>query len=134
MEAPKSASISDGTIVLNLNLAAERLLPFEEALKTAPKAQPVLHANGTGSKVNGQRSWFHVVCSTKLALYTHSPYHGMEGLKVADIQPSYAGVLIHDAWATYMGLPSGHALCNAHLLCDLRKMHEHYGRSWAREL
>lgn len=134
MEALFGASLSDGTIVLNLKLAAERLLPFEKALKTALQAEPVLHADETGSKVNGERSWFHVVCSAHLALYTHSPYRGMEGLKVANILPSYAGVLVHDAWSTYMGLPSKHALCNAHLLRDLRKMHEYHGQSWAGEL
>lgn len=134
MEALFGASISDGTIVLNLNLAAERLVPFEKELKTALQVQPVLHADETGSKVNGERAWFHVVCSAQLALYTHSPYRGIEGLKVANILPTYTGVLVHDAWSTYMGLPSEHALCNAHLLRDLRKMHEHHGQSWAGEL
>ncbi len=35
MEALFGASISDGTVVLNLNLAAERLMHLEDALKTA---------------------------------------------------------------------------------------------------
>ena len=40
---------SDGTIVLNLQLAANRLVDFETQLKAALLQQPVLHADETGS-------------------------------------------------------------------------------------
>ena len=45
---------SDGTILLNLNVAAERLKDFEAQVKVALLAEPVLHADETGSKVNGK--------------------------------------------------------------------------------
>ncbi len=58
----------------------------------------------------------------------------MKGLKVANILPTYTSILVHDASSTYMGLPSEHALCNAHLLRDLPKIHEYHEQSWAGEL
>ena len=49
LEALCGARPSDGTIVLNLQLAADRLIDFEAQLRTALLQQPVLHADETGS-------------------------------------------------------------------------------------
>jgi len=128
------AFLSDGTVALNLNLAAERLTGFEAALKTALLKQPVLHADETGSQVNGKRHWLHVVSCKQLTLYGHHPQRGYEALKVMEVLPSFRGVVVHDAWGTYFRLPGGHALCNAHLLRELRGLAEHHGQTWAGEL
>ena len=48
---------SDGTILLNLNVAAERLKDFEAQVKVALLAEPLLYADETGSKVNGKLQW-----------------------------------------------------------------------------
>ncbi|WP_291429815.1 transposase, partial [Deinococcus sp.] len=61
LDALCGARPSDGTIALNLNLAAARLEDFETQLKAALRQQPVLHADETGSKVNGRLQWMHVV-------------------------------------------------------------------------
>jgi transposase len=46
----------------------------------------------------------------------------------------YRGTLMHDAWRTYLSLPMDHALCNAHLLRELRGLHEYFQQEWAKEL
>ncbi|MGM9323250.1 IS66 family transposase, partial [Deinococcus aquaticus] len=49
LQALCGARPSDGTIALNLNLAADRLQGFEAHLRTALTQQSVLHADETGS-------------------------------------------------------------------------------------
>jgi len=61
MEALCGATPSDGTVALNLKLAAQRLEGFECQLKAALLKQTVLNADETGSKVNGKTHWLHVV-------------------------------------------------------------------------
>ena len=125
---------SDGTITLNLQLAADRLADFETQLKAALLQQPVLHADETGSKVNGKLQWMHVVSCAQLTLYGHHPKRGFAALEAMNVLPQFKGVLMHDAWGTYFQLPAKHALCGAHLLRELRGLAEHHAQVWAGDL
>jgi transposase len=42
--------------------------------------------------------------------------------------------MVHDFWAPYFRYPSRHALCNAHLLRELKGISENYQQSWSEEL
>ena len=134
LDAVCGARPSDGTIALNLNLAAARLEGFEIQLKAALRQQPVLHADETGSKVNGALQWMHVVSCAQLTLYGHHPRRGFAALEAMNVLPHYAGVLVHDAWGPYFKLPAQHALCGAHLLRELRGLAEQHAQGWAEEL
>lgn len=134
LEAVCGARPSDGTIALNLSLAAARLEGFETQLKAALRQQPVLHADETGSKVNGSLQWMHVVSCAQLTLYAHHPRRGFAALEAMNVLPQYGGVLVHDAWSPYFKLPVQHALCGAHLLRDLRGLAEHHAQVWAADL
>ena len=125
---------SDGTILLNLNVAAERLKGFEAQVKTALLAEPVLYADETGSKVNGKLQWLHILTCASYTLYRHHRSRGYDALAAMGVLPDYRGTLMHDAWRTYLALPMDHALCNAHLLRELRGLHEFFGQDWAVEL
>jgi len=124
----------EGTIVLNLNLAAERLEGFEAQLKDALRAEPVLYADETGSKVNGKLHWLHIVTCASLTLYGHHQSRGHKALVAMGVLPDYLGLLMHDAWRTYLALSIDHALCNAHLLRELRGLSEYFQQRWAAEL
>lgn len=128
------ASISDGTVALNLQLAAAQLHAFEDQLKAGLKRQAVLHADETGAKVDGKLNWFHVACFAKGTLYTLHKERGYAAIEAAGVLTDFTGVIVHDAWRTYFRLPGEHALCNAHLLRELRKLSEHDGQIWAGEL
>ena len=125
---------SDGTILLNLNVAAERLKGFEAQVKTALLAEPVLYADETGSKVNGKLQWLHILTCASYTLYGHHCSRGYDALVAIGVLPEYRGMLMHDAWRTYLALPMEHALCNAHLLRELRGLHEFFQQAWAGEL
>jgi transposase len=128
------AAPSDGTIMLNLNVAAERLKGFETQVKLALLREPVLYADETGSKVNGKLQWLHILTCASYTLYGHHRSRGYDALVAMGVLPEYCGTLMHDAWHTYLSLPMEHALCNAHLLRELRGLHEHFQQSWAGEL
>ncbi|MFB9995468.1 IS66 family transposase [Deinococcus oregonensis] len=134
LEAVCGAKLSDGTIALSLNVAAERLTAFETELKAALLNQPILHADETGSKVNGKLNWIHVVSCQQLTLYGHHEQRGYAALKDMDVLPRFQGTVIHDAWSMYFQLPAHHALCNAHLLRELRYLAEGHEQTWAAEL
>ena len=55
-------------------------------------------------------------------------------LEAMKLLPQFLGVVVHDAWRTYFQLPCEHALCNAHLLGELRGLAEHEAQVWAGEL
>ncbi|UQN10721.1 IS66 family transposase [Deinococcus sp. QL22] len=134
LEAVCGAKLSDGTISLSLQVTAGRLTTFETELKAALLEQPVLHADETGSKVNGKLAWMHVVSCEQLTLYGHHEQRGYAALKDMDVLPRFKGTVIHDAWITYFQLPAQHALCNAHLLREWRHLAEGHGQLWAGEL
>ena len=125
---------SQGTIVLNLNLAAERLEEFEALLKDTLRAEPVLYADETGSKVNGKLHWLHILTCASYTLYGHHRSRGAEALVAMGVLPDYQGLLMHDAWHTYLALPMDHALCNVHLLRELRGLSEYFQQRWAGDL
>ncbi|MCD0160533.1 IS66 family transposase [Deinococcus sp. 6YEL10] len=134
LQALCGARPSDGTIALNLNLAADRLQDFESHLRTALTQQPVLHADETGSRVNGKLQWMHVVSCAQLTFYGQHARRGRAALEDMKILPKYKGILVHDAWSSYFKLPAQHALCGAHLLRELRGLAEHHGQVWAGDL
>ena len=134
MEALCGATPSDGTVALNLKLAAQRLEGFEGHLKAALLKQDVLNADETGSKVNGKMHWLHVVSNTHFTLYGHHAKRGFEALEAIGVLNTFTGVVMHDCWTGYFKLSATHALCNAHLLRELRGLAEHHGQLWAGEL
>jgi transposase len=147
LQALCGARASDGTIVLNLQLAAERLVEFKTQLKAALLQQPGLHADATGSflartdsqqgpgrKVNGKLQWMHVVSCAQLTQYGHHAQPGFAALEAMNVLPQFKGLLMHDAWSTYCKLFAKHALCGVHLLRELRGLVEHHAQIWAGEL
>ncbi|XLE15109.1 IS66 family transposase (plasmid) [Deinococcus altitudinis] len=134
LEALCGARPSDGTIMLNLQLAADRLVDFETQLKAALLQRPVLHADETGSKVNGKLQWMHVVSCAQLTLYGHHAHRGFAALEAMNVLPQFKGLLMHDAWSMYFKLSAKHVLCGAHLLRELRGLAEHHAQIWAGEL
>lgn len=134
MDALCGARPSGGTIMLNLYLASRRLEGFEEQLKTALTAQNTLHADETGSKVNGTLAWLHSVSNAEFTLYGQHERRGYAAISAMGVLTQFEGVVVHDAWNTYFRLPGQHALCNAHLLREVRALDEHLGQGWAGEL
>ena len=109
-------------------------LLFDFPVVTALLQQPVLHADETGSEVNGKLQWMHVVSCAQLTLYGHHAQRGFAALEAMNVLPQFKGFLMHDAWSAYFKLSAKHALCGAHLLRELRGLAEHHAQIWAGKL
>lgn len=113
-----------GTLQSILDQAYETLEPIEQAIKGAIRASPVGHADETSLRVDGRTKWLHVVSTLVYTYYYWHQYRGQKAHLADGLLPSYAGILMHDAYRSYFGHAYRHALCNAHLLRELQAIYE----------
>ena len=113
-----------GTLQSILDQAHSVLEPIESAIQGAIRASPVGHGDETSIRVDGQTKWLHVVSTWLYTYYYWSQYRGQKAHLADGLLPSYAGILMHDAYRSYFVHAYEHALCNAHLLRELQAIYE----------
>jgi transposase len=112
LEAP----VSTGWLYSVQLEAAGRLSGFVEVVKAGLLAAPVLHADETGTRVGTTKHWVHTLTSNLLTLLVVHPKRGREAMEDIGVLADYAGVLVHDGFASYDGFAGlTHAQCGAHL-------------------
>jgi hypothetical protein len=47
------------------------------------------------------------------------------------ILPRFRGVMVHDFWSPYFRYIARHAICNAHIIRELKGISENYGQNWS---
>lgn len=47
------------------------------------------------------------------------------------VLPVFKGIMVHDCWSPYFKYPCEHAVCNAHILRDLKGISENFGQNWS---
>ena len=63
------------------------------------------------------------------------PKRGCEAIEAIAILPRYAGVAVHDCWASYLSYAHcDHALCGAHLLRELTFIIDAHDYAWAKRM
>ena len=125
--------ISDGVLVSANEKCYINLEPVEQQIKDQLKSGPVVHNDETGLRCEISLKWGHV---TSNEYYTHYELHdkrGVEAINDIDILPGYKGVSVHDRYSSYDSYSCEHALCNSHLLRDLKGLVED-GKSWASQM
>ena len=128
-------SIGDGTILSGITTCYENLQETEAEIRQALIESAVIHADETGMRCNGKTQWVHSCSSEKFTLYGIHHKRGNEGIDAMGIMKNYFGVCVHDRWASYDKYSDCvHALCNAHLLRELKFMFEEEGKKWAGDL
>lgn len=106
--------------------AAQTLAPAQEATLQTLKAAPVKHLDETGFRVGGTTQWLHVIGTPEATHYRVSPKRG-------DLLSGVSGVIVHDHWRPYFTMEGvTHALCNAHILRELKALIEIEKEHWAR--
>jgi transposase len=118
--------VSVGFVAAQPARSAELLEGWLVELRRRLTGEPVLHADETSGRVNGSLWWLHVCSARLLTLLVAHRRRGHRA--VADIgvldQRGEHSTLVHDRAAMYWNYGSGHALCAAHLLRDLRAITE----------
>ncbi|MET8538213.1 IS66 family transposase [Streptomyces sp. NPDC005065] len=117
---------------------AARLLEadFLPAVRALLATAPVVHADETFARAASQTTFLHVASTAHLTLM-HTGDRSAATIDAGDVLPHLTGVLVRDGYAGYTHLEQVlHAWCGAHLLRDLRGIHEAdtEGQLWARAM
>jgi transposase len=123
--------LSQGTLVTMSRRCYEGLAQVEARIKEAVLGSAVIHVDETGCMVQGKRQWLHVCSTQALSFYGLHPKRGGVALRDIGILSGFTGVAVHDAFTAYNKFDCLHALCNAHLLRELRFLQEQ-AQGWAR--
>lgn len=110
-----------GAVAAMTSRAAGALGGFTGWVRARLAAEPVVHFDETGLRVEGKLRWGHSASTGNYSLIYVHDRRGTEGMDAAGVLPAFTGIAVHDAWApydTYQVLT--HALCNAHLLRELQ--------------
>lgn len=136
MECLFGLPISTGTVLNVLAGAHERLAPFEEQIKTHLAAVPLAHADESGVRVAGKLHWLHVMCTHLVTFYGIHAQRGRIAMDDLGVLPSFGGILVTDALASYTVYGDAHALCGAHALRELIAVteDEKHDTSWAQAM
>lgn len=109
---------------------------FLPAVRTLLAGAPVVHADETFARAQSKTTFLHVA-STKHLTLMHTGDRSAATIDAGDVLPHLSGVLVRDGYAGYTHLDQVlHAWCGAHLLRDLRGIHEAdpEGQLWARAM
>jgi transposase len=127
-------SMSKATLARTVSECSRNLAGVEEKIRDLLTGAQVLHVDETGMRVNGIREWLHVASTEILTAYGHHRKRGSQAMDDLQILPRFRGTMIHDFWAPYFRYPSRHALCNAHLLRELKGITENYHQKWSEQM
>jgi transposase len=127
--------LSAATVIEATRRMEGRLEPFERAVVELLPQSAVVHVDETGMRVDGQLHWLHVASTSELTFYGVHRKRGVEAMDAFGIVGACQQWLIHDHWKPYFTYSQClHALCNEHLLRELRFLCEEQGQSWAGRL
>jgi transposase len=118
--------------VCNFKEAAYHALDWFEGWVTEKlRGEAVLNCDETGINIGGKRVWLHNVSSEGHTLYFPHEKRGKEAMDAMGALEKADGILVHDYWKAYYGYTGNeHALCNAHLIRELKLAGEE-GQKWA---
>lgn len=120
-----NVKLSEGTIFNTLKKAFKVLEPVEELIKEELRKTDILHADETGSNVNGVNQWIHSASNNKYTVLFPHRSRGKKAILEANVLPLFKGILVRDCWAAYNTFNHfQNALCCAHLLRELNSIEE----------
>jgi transposase len=126
--------LSLGTLTQTNGRAYATLAPVESALQRALLQAAVVNVDESGVRVAGRLHWLHVACTPQLTCYGVHAQRGTAAMDALGVLPHCRRWLVHDHWKPYYKYDALHALCNQHLLRELRFLAEEHGEAWATEL
>ena len=92
------------------------------------RASQVKNLDQTGLRVQGKNQWLHVMSNEATTVYRVSPKRG-------EMFKSLVGTIVHDSFKSYYVLAAViHAVCNAHILRELKALTEFEKESWASKM
>ena len=126
--------LSLGTLTQTNQRAYQTLDPVEAAIQRALIQAPAVNVDESGVRVAGGLHWLHVASTDQLTFYGVHGKRGTEAMDALGVLPHCRHWLVHDHWKPYYKYDALHALCNQHLLRELKFLAEEHHQAWATEL
>ena len=114
------------------NICFENLKDFEDEIKKLLSQSPVIHSDETGSRINGQRHWLHVACTSQMTYYMIHAKRGSVAMDAMELLGSI-GTAVHDFWKPYFKYSCNHSLCTTSTR-ELTGIYENYSQPWSNEM
>ena len=128
-------TLSEGTLKNWTAEAYSRLRQAEAQIKEQLQQAPILHVDETGMFCERKLHWIHSASTEHYTHYGIHPKRGKEAMDEIGILPDATGRIIHDFWESYARYDHlTHAYCNAHIVRELRSVHQDYHQAWAQKL
>jgi hypothetical protein len=121
--------VSTGSVVNFQARASDGLDGFIDQAVDLVGAAPVVGADETGIRVEGDNQWLHVARTDQVTVLSAHPKRGCQAMIEAGVLEDYEGVLVHDAFTSYDKITGGkalHQLCGAHVLRELQAVSDFY--------
>lgn len=127
--------LSAGTLAAANERTFAQLEPFTQALVNQVPQAPVVHLDESGLRVADSLHWLHVASTAQVTFYGVHPKRGTEAMDAFGIIGACRQWVVHDHWKPYFSYGQClHALCNQHLLRELKFLWEEQQELWARQL
>ena len=127
--------LSVATLAAANERAYHQLDPFAQALAGQVPLAEVVHLDESGLRVDGTLHWLHVASTATLTCYGVHPKRGAEAMDALGIVGACRQWVVHDHWKPYFSYEQcQHALCNEHLLRELKFLWEEQQEVWARQM
>lgn len=135
MQTLYALSLSTGTLHRMIQDAYHQLEEAETAIKSAIVRSEVIHCDETGHRVGSKTRWLHVASTKLMTFYYSNKARGQLAHEAGGILPKYKGIAVHDFYSSYLKVECQHALCNAHLIRELKAVVEREpSQLWAKAL
>lgn len=97
---------------------------FPDRVRELLRAAPAVHADETPARAAGGTRYIHLACTAYLTLM-HTGDRSAGAIDAGQVLPGYTGIIVRDGYAGYGHLTDAlHAWCGAHLLRDLKGLHD----------
>ena len=127
--------LGGGTIEASNEKCYQQLEETEDQIKQGLLSSAVIHSDETGIRCEGKTQWVHTTSNEQFTYYYIHPKRGKEAMDALGILSQYKGICVHDRWASYEQYNNClHSYCNAHLLRELKFVHEEMSKTWAEQM
>ena len=113
-------TVSPGGLSQALARVSDWLGVEKKVLLTAIRGSPQVHADETGWRLDGKKSWVWAFVNERLAYYEVNRSRGRKVVRNI-LTDSFKGVLISDFYGVYFNLPYKKQKCLVHLLREFRE-------------
>ena len=112
--------LSQGELVAMLQTVSRQAQTAVTAIRDTIRASPVVQADETGWRQNGQNGSLWSFSTPRLRYFVHG--NRSKAMVDAVLGPDFAGVLVTDFYAAYDHYPGPHQRCWVHLLRDIHEL------------